>query len=102
LATLVIAMLVSYASCIELFIGFNMAQQKCQGRILALRFIPLLVAVTALDVARIISVRSASEPNRSKLIFEAFLVVWMTAVFYVLLYRFCKSKQAKELMTNVT
>ena len=101
LATLVTMILVLCASIMELSIGFDMAQQKRKGRVLALRIIPYLAAVAVLDVARIVSARSITEPNHSKFIFGAFLAILLPVGFYVWLYCFCRSRQAEELMTNV-
>jgi len=101
LATLATMILVLCASVVELVIGFDMAQQKRKGRVLALRIIPYLAAVTVLDVARIVSARSITEPNRSNFILGAFLAILLPVCFYVWLYCFCRSRQAEELMTNV-
>ena len=73
-----------------------MAQQKKKGRILALLTTPYLLAI---EIAHSVLVSTKYEPKVA-----AFgLIVSITAAtsIFFWLYRFSKSKQTEELMTNV-
>ena len=97
--TMLVRALVAFASFVELFIAFDMVQQRRKARLLALRLIPYLILIQILDDIRVVS--SYPESSDAKLMFAAFVVILMTVAPFGWLYYFCRSKHAEELMTNV-
>jgi hypothetical protein len=74
--TMLVRALVVFASFVELFIAFNMVQQRLKARLLALRLIPYLVLIQILDDIRVVT--SHPESSHDKLAFAGVFVVLMT------------------------